>query len=225
MINLIEVVADSLGNLLDEVVFVGGASVVFLVPPLAHSDIRQTDDVDIIVDILTRQEYHKFCRKLQALGFREDTNGPICRYREPRSNIKVDVMPLDASVLVFTNIWYRKAINQAETYQLPSGKKVRYCPASYFLGCKFEAFKSRNNRDYLGRDFEDICFILEHVDNIERVIYDLKDEELKAYLKSEFEGLLRDVNMLNVFVGVLSDPSNVDKVLGKMRFIAESREQ
>lgn len=221
-LELIEIVAESLDNLVDEVVFVGGASVVFLVPPAVQSDIRQTDDVDIIVDILTRPEYHDFCEKLRRLGFREDTNGPICRYKEPISNIKVDVMPLDESVLGFTNIWYQKAIEQAETYELPSGEKVKHCPVSYFLGCKFEAFKGRNNRDYYGRDFEDICFILEHVENIEMMIYDLEDEELKEYLKNEFDALLKDDNMLNIFVGVLNDPSNVDRVLGKMRFIAKS---
>jgi len=33
-LNLIEVVSDSLGGLLNEVIFIGGASVVFLVPEI-----------------------------------------------------------------------------------------------------------------------------------------------------------------------------------------------
>jgi hypothetical protein len=222
-LTLIEIVADSLNDLLEEVVFVGGASVVFLVPEITYPEIRQTEDVDVIVDIVTRPDYNAFCKKLRKLGFREDQDedAPICRYKEPQSNIKVDVMPLNKEVLGFTNKWYEKAIENAQPFELPSKKKVKYCSIPYFLGCKFEAFKGRNNRDYYGRDFEDICFILEKAENIELLLHDLNDNELKTYLANEFKILLNDPNMLNIFVGVLSDPGEIDTMLARMEFISK----
>ena len=78
-LNLIEIVSDSLGDLLDEVVFVGGASVVFLVPEITYPEIRNTEDVDVIVDIVTKPDYYGFCEKLRKLGFQEDMDGPTCR--------------------------------------------------------------------------------------------------------------------------------------------------
>ncbi len=219
-LNLIEIVSDSLGDLLDEVVFVGGASVVFLVPEITYPEIRNTEDIDVIVDIVTKPDYYGFCEKLRKLGFQEDMYGPTCRFREPQNNIKVDVMPLNEEVLGFTNRWYEKVIQNAEPFELPSGKIVNYCSVPYFLGCKFEAFKGRNNSDYYGRDFEDISFILEKAENVELNLLDLPDLELKIYLRDEFTILLSDPQMFNVIAGVLSDPSEIDTILSRMKFIS-----
>jgi hypothetical protein len=219
-LNLIEIVSESLGKLLEDVVFVGGASVVFLVPEMTYPEIRNTEDVDVIVDIVTRPDYYSFSEKLKKLGFKEDMDGPVCRFREPQSNIKVDVMPLSKEVLGFTNMWYEKAIQNAKSFELPSGKNVKYCSVPYFLGCKFEAFKGRNNSDYYGRDFEDISFILEKAENIELTLLDLPDLELKSYLIGEFTTLLNDPQMLNILAGVLTDPSEIDTILSRMKFIS-----
>ncbi len=219
-LGLIELVASGLEELTKEVVFVGGASVVFLVPEMAHDQIRMTDDVDVIVDIATTIEYHKFCEKLRAKGYQHVMEGPICRFRDP-NNIIVDVMPLDESVLGFSNYWYKQAMENSELYRLPSQQEVRYCSIPYFLGTKFEAFKGRAGRDYYGRDFEDICFILEQGENIELIIYDLKDLELKEYLKNEFALLLNNPDLWNIFAGMLNNENELDAVKSKIKFIAQ----
>ncbi len=41
-------------------------------------------------------------------------NGPTCRFREPQSNIKFDVMSLSKEVPGFSNRWYEKAIQNVE---------------------------------------------------------------------------------------------------------------
>lgn len=61
-INLLqlEAVASALGNLLPYVTFVGGCTTVLLVDEAAHFGIRKTEDVDVIIDVATMVEYHKF---------------------------------------------------------------------------------------------------------------------------------------------------------------------
>lgn len=52
----IKAVYNALGELRDEVVFVGGA-VVSLYADRASEEIRETDDVDVLVEIYTHREY------------------------------------------------------------------------------------------------------------------------------------------------------------------------
>lgn len=66
----LEAVASALGNLLSKVTFVGGGTTILLVDEAAHFGVRKTDDVDVIVDIATLVEYHKFGKALRELGFR-----------------------------------------------------------------------------------------------------------------------------------------------------------
>jgi len=56
----LEAMASALGDLLPKVTFVGGCTTVLLVDEAAHFGVRKTDDVDVIIDIATLVEYHKF---------------------------------------------------------------------------------------------------------------------------------------------------------------------
>ncbi len=73
---LIEI-ARALENLLPEVTFVGGCTTALLVDESAYFGIRQTKDVDVIVDVTGYFEYQKFSEKLRKLGFTEDIE---CKY-------------------------------------------------------------------------------------------------------------------------------------------------
>ncbi len=101
----LEAIASALGDLLPRVVFVGGSTTVLLVDEAAHHGIRKTDDVDVIVDVATLIEYHAFSEQLRERGFREDTQGPICRWIlvSGPGRIKLDVMPIDEKILGFSN--------------------------------------------------------------------------------------------------------------------------
>lgn len=69
---LIELVAEALGDLITEVVFLGGSVSGLLVDEPARGEVRQTEDVDIIVDIATKAAYYQFSDLLRGQGFRED---------------------------------------------------------------------------------------------------------------------------------------------------------
>ena len=68
----LEIVAIALGDLLPQVTFVGGATTMLLVEEQAHFGVRKTDDVDVVVNIATLTEYHRFGSQLRKKGFKED---------------------------------------------------------------------------------------------------------------------------------------------------------
>lgn len=132
----LEAVASALGNLLPHVTFVGGSTTVLLVDEAAHHGIRKTDDVDVIIDVATLAEYQKISNKLRQLGFREDTEGPICRwlFDTKMGRVKLDVMPIDEKILGFFNRWYKQAIMESLEVTLPGGITIRVVKSGLFSG-------------------------------------------------------------------------------------------
>ena len=63
------VVADALGDLCDEVVFVGGSVAGLLLTDPVAEGIRATKDVDAVVEAATLSEYYQVEKRLPALGF------------------------------------------------------------------------------------------------------------------------------------------------------------
>ncbi|MCP3690017.1 MAG: hypothetical protein GY784_16560 [Gammaproteobacteria bacterium] len=215
----LEAVAVVLGDLLPHVTFVGGSTTVLLVDEAGHHGIRKTDDVDVIIDAATLVEYQKFSKKLRALGFREDIDGPICRwlFNTKTCQVKLDVMPIDEKILGFSNRWYNEAIKQALEVSLPSGIVIRVVNPAYFLATKFEAFAGRGKGDYFSHDLEDVVFVME---NRDRFIVELMDcpAELKAYFARQAASLLCD-DFLNVLPGLLDNPNSAGAIENSLRIM------
>lgn len=215
----LEAVASALANLLPHVTFVGGSTTVLLVDEAAHHGVRKTDDVDVIVDVATLVEYHKFSQRLRELGFREDVDGPICRwlFDTQAGMVKLDVMPIDEKILGFSNRWYKEAIKGALDVSLPSGIVIRVVSPAHFLATKFEAFAGRGKGDFFSHDLEDIVFVLE---NRERFIFELMDcpAELKHYFSQQAALLLND-DFLNVLPGLLNIPESARAVINSLNIM------
>lgn len=156
-------VARRLGSLLEKVVFAGGCATGLLVTDEAVPDVRATVDVDMIVEVISRADYHRIEKRLRELGFSqsiEDDTPIICRWEI--DDIKVDVMPTDESILGFSNRWYSDAIKTAQEIQLEDDLTIRLLTAPYFLATKLEAFRGRGQGDYLAsHDMEDIITIID----------------------------------------------------------------
>lgn len=215
----LEKVASALDHLLPEVTFVGGCTTALLVDEAAYFGVRETDDVDVIVDVVSQVEYHQFGNALRKLGFREDIDGPICRWLLDSNTVtlKLDVMPIDEKILGFSNRWYMAAIQDATEIALPSGILIRVVSPAYFLATKFEAFAGRGNGDYFSHDLEDIVFVLE---NRNRLIIELMDcsEELKLYF-SQQAAMLKNDDFLNVLPGLLNNPESARTVENSLKIM------
>jgi predicted nucleotidyltransferase len=187
-ITRIKAVHHALGELAPEVVFVGGA-VVSLYADRPTSELRPTEDVDILVEVISYAKYAELEERLRGKGFVNDNeSGIICRYKV--QGIIVDVMPTEESIPGFPNIWYAGGLASARLISLDDKCSIRIFSPAHFLAAKLEAFKARGNKD--GRtstDFEDIVFLL----NNRTTIWDelsAAPADLKQYLTAEFGSLL-----------------------------------
>lgn len=162
-IEMLEIVAEGLNYLLEDVVFVGGATVAIYATDPAAPQARPTNDVDLVFEIASRLEYSRLEEKLRSLKFTHDTSegAPICRWIF--RGVTIDAMPTDPEILGFANQWYRNALLKSTHSTLPSGRRIRILTLPYFLATKLEACRSRGMKDIrLSPDFEDIVFLLDN---------------------------------------------------------------
>lgn len=227
-IQLLEEAAGRLEPVLDEVVFVGAATLVLWITDPAAPEIRPTRDVDVIVEVFARRDYYRFEERLRELGFREDQeSGVICRWNHRDSGLILDAMPADAGILGFENEWQKKALPYAVDHQLASGRVVRAVPPAYLLATKLEAFAGRGNGDFLGsRDFADIVAL---IDGREEIVADVvaAAADLRAYVAAEFERLMDDPRFEDGIAGGLSpdagSQARVDEiVLPRIRHLVDA---
>jgi len=222
---LLELAVDSLGELADEFVFLGGCVTGLLIEDAAAPPIRETIDVDVIAQVLSRGQYYELSDRLRQQGFREDISddAPICRWTNGR--VVLDVMPTDQSILGFGNAWYAPAMAHAITMSLPSGRSIRIVSAPYFLITKLEAFDGRGAGDYqMSHDIEDIVAVL---DGRPAIVEDVKCSvaELRAALVERFRDLLNNHRFVDAVSGHLptdeASQARVPVVLDRMRQISE----
>ncbi len=185
-IALLELGASALGDLVREVVFTGGATVGLWITDPAAPEPRPTEDVDVIVEVTTRGRLADFEQRLRGRRFREDQeSGILCRWRHADSDLVLDAMPMDGSILGFENRWQGPAVPYAIQRELPSGATIAAVSPPFLVATKLEAFASRGRNDYIAsRDMADIVSLLdgraELVDEIASA-----PSELRRYLASE----------------------------------------
>lgn len=145
---LLELAAQQLDEIVNEIAFVGGATVALLMTDAAAPDVRPTIDVDVIVEIGKQGDYYKLADRLRKKGFNEDVSdgAPLCRFRG--HGLVLDVMPTDPDILGFSNRWYPYALRDAQLVLLPSGRSISVIPAVHFIATKLEAFAGRGNGDF-----------------------------------------------------------------------------
>jgi len=180
----IKAVHTALEELADSVVYVGGATV-SLYRDRPASELRPTDDVDILLEITKYGDYAALEERLRSKGFVNDIeSGVICRYII--RSVIVDVMPTDKSVLGFSNAWYREGFVSAIETNLGNGVIIKIFSPAYFIGSKLEAFHHRGREDgRMSSDFEDIVYVL----NNRNAIWDELNAaplKLKSWLQREF---------------------------------------
>jgi len=219
-ISRIEVVADGLKELADDVIFIGGACAQFYVTAPELRDYRQTKDVDCIIKIYTYSEYEKYSSRLRGLGFKHDTSAGAPIVRWVYNGIAVDTIPDETTVVGFSPIrWFKEGREYSIEHTLPSGRSINILPLSYFLASKLAASKERGGGDYLtDHDIEDIVNIIdgnEHLNEISSA-----PESVKEYVIQTFKKLVADDNFKVSIAGHLGyddiAAERAKSVLGKM---------
>jgi hypothetical protein len=95
----VELIAQALGPLCGQLVFVGGCAVDLLLTDPAAAAPRVTYDVDLLVQVAALPGYHAMEKQFSRLGFKRDVSedAPICRWLF--RDLQVDLMPSDSAFL------------------------------------------------------------------------------------------------------------------------------
>ena len=197
-------IAEGLGELCNEMVFVGGTVTSLYSNDKSAPDIRPTDDVDCVTEIATYGSYENLENNLRNRGFKNDIeSGVICRWKY-KGEI-VDVMPDDEKILGFSNRWYKEGVKNKISFDLTHKLKIFIFPVLYFLVAKIEALLSRGGNDWRGSsDFEDIVFVLNNNRDLITVFTEENNIYLKTHLKKWVQQVLERPNYEEEIESVLA---------------------
>jgi hypothetical protein len=207
--------AQAMGPLCDQVVFVGGCATGLLLDDASLMDVRPTEDVDAIVEVASLAGYHRLAEQLMQRGFKQTMADNTPPFRWFWNRMQLDLVPVDDKVLGFANPWYRVGYEEALQVQLADGLKVRHLSAPHFLATKFEAFKDRGQNDvYLSHDLEDIMTVVEGRSRLVHEVAGAHDS-VRQHVGKAVAGLLKMPAFHNALPGLLSNPEREQTV--KMR--------
>ena len=178
-------VADRLDSLGLRYAFVGGSIVNLLLDDPGFAPARPTDDVDVIVEVLTSE----LEARIRALGFSHDMRegAPLCRWA--LGNLTVDIMPTEGANLGLNTAWFKEALATATEQEIAHTRLKLISPAA-FLATKYVAFVDRGEGDYYAsHDLEDFITV---VDGRESIVADVDRaaSELREYLITAVSELL-----------------------------------
>jgi hypothetical protein len=213
-------IAEALGELREQVVFVGGAVAGLLVTdPLADS-VRATRDVDAVVNA-NRSTFYRIEEQVAQLGFARDASSDvICRWVHKASGLLFDLMPVQPEVLGFSNRWYPYAVQTAVPVTLGDGITIRLVSAVAFVATKLEAFASRGGGDFMSsHDLEDVLNI---VDGREELVKEMATApaDLRQAVASAFTALLTNPNFANVLPGLMAEPERAGLAMERLRALS-----
>ncbi|HEY4079125.1 MAG TPA: hypothetical protein VGM81_00395 [Burkholderiaceae bacterium] len=214
-------IAEALGELREQLVFVGGAVAGLLVTdPLADA-VRATRDVDAVVNA-NRATFHRIEKEVSARGFARDISSDvICRWVHKDSGVLFDLMPVQPEVLGFSNRWYPYAMRTAERVGLGNGITIRLVSAVAFVATKLEAFASRGQGDFMSsHDLEDILNIVDGREELAQEVA-VAPAELRRAVATAFAALLANQSFVNVLPGLIAEPERAGLVVERLRALSQ----
>jgi predicted nucleotidyltransferase len=174
-------VADRLDELKLNYAFVGGSIVNLLLDDPDFLPARPTDDVDVVLEVVTTEHYSAVEERIRRLGFEHDTRegAPLCRWM--LGHLTVDIMPTDGAHLGLNTTWFKEALSTATEQEIAHTRLKLVSPAG-FLATKYIAFLDRGKSDYYAsQDLEDFVTVVDGRENIVADV-DQAPEEMRRFL-------------------------------------------
>ena len=164
--------------------FTGGSIVNLLLDDPELSPARPTDDVDVIVEIVSGTRYSDVEAVFRGLGFEHDMRqgAPMCRWR--LGTLVVDIMPTEGERLGLNTQWFKEVLACAiETDYAHTRLKV-VSPIG-LLVTKHLTFSERGDGDYYAsHDLEDFVTVVDGrkdiVDEVDQALPPLRDYLVKG---------------------------------------------
>jgi len=206
--------------------FLGGSVLSVLVNDPTVDAIRVTKDVDVIVDVRTRRDFHRGERELEARGFKHDTreDAPICRWIA--DGITVDFLPIREEVLGWKSRWFEEALASAQTRNL-EGTTVRIVTAPFFVALKLEAFEDRGKGDFVSStDFEDvICLFNGRIGIVDEI---LAEPVVREGIVERFARYIHDESLEDAVLGFVQTENEPERrfseIMASFKRLASSKQ-
>jgi predicted nucleotidyltransferase len=159
--SVLAIVAEKLDRLGLNYAFVGGSIVGFLLDNAELSPVRPTDDLDIILEVLTTQRYSDIEARLRGVGFAHDTRQGAPMSRWTLRGLTIDIMPTDGGFLGLNTTWFAEALGSA-TLKKIDGFSLKIISPVTFIATKLAAFADRGKGDYFAsHDIEDLMTVID----------------------------------------------------------------
>lgn len=190
---------------------VGGSVVNLLIDHPELTPARPTDDVDVIIEIISGARYSEVEAMLRAVGFSHDMQpgAPKCRWM--LGPLTVDIMPTEGAALGLNTAWFAEAL-ASSTLQTVAHSEFRLISPVAFLATKFTAFLDRGDRDYYGsHDLEDFITV---VDGRAEIVADVGRAPLglRRFVITSIRQLLSDSKFRDALPGHLP-PEEEDRIV------------
>ena len=217
----LRVIAEALGDLRKQMVFVGGAVAGLLVSDPLAEGVRATRDVDAVVEAGFAQ-FHRIEAQVAARGFARDVDsGVICRWVHRDTGVLFDLMPVQPEVLGFSNRWYPYAVETAVEVDLGQQLSIRLANAVAFVATKLEAFATRGAGDILAsHDLEDVLNIVDGREELARELA-AAPANLREAVAAAFAGLLAHPDFANALPGLVAEPERAGIVEARLRGMSQ----
>lgn len=194
--------------------FTGGAIVNLLLDDPEMGPVRPTDDVDVIVEVVSDGDYAAIEESLRDFGFENAMEGPLCRWKLEK--LVVDVMPTSGERYGLNTQWFTEALETAETVEY-AHTRIRIVSPIGFLATKYLAFTERGGGDFFGsHDLEDFIAVIDGRDKIVEEINSSR-EDLRGYLVGVVRNLMSESDFREALPGFLPGDSASQARLPSLR--------
>jgi hypothetical protein len=207
-------IAHCLEPLETRMVFLGGAIVPLLLDNSGLTDVRQTMDIDLAVEVVTRLDYSKIEEKLIALRFAPDISEDAPKCRWIIHGFKVDVMPGKDPTGEWRVRWFDVALETAETRSIDD-TPCRIATAPSFIATKMEAFADRGKGDFqASHDMEDIIAVIDGRASLEADVR-ASSKPLSSYIADTMAAYVKNEAFLGSLPGhLLPDAASQKRLPG-----------
>jgi predicted nucleotidyltransferase len=125
------------------------------------SPARPTDDVDVIIEVLSTIRYSEYETQLRAAGFSHDMSAGAPRCRWTLGDSIIDIMPTDGAALGLNTMWFAEALATAKPRVVGQSTFNVIAPEA-FLATKLIAYRERGDGDIYGsKDLEDLMTVID----------------------------------------------------------------
>ena len=210
--------ARALGELSEDVVFIGGAIAPLLQTNPAIVRVRATRDVDGVVASTHYATYRALQTRLRELGFKVDISDATHAHRwSAPDGTPFDLVPAGDHLGGTGGEWDKMALQTAVDAEIEPGLTIRHASAPGFLALKWAAFWDRGADDpFSSHDLEDILALTVSRDALVNEC-NKAPQNIQEYVRKGFRWLIENADYDDLVAAHLRNAQSFKEVAALLR--------